>query len=84
MHFSYDAFLPKKVYEEKCSKESYERMSEYECEKSSERESDKTEVQHAFNVETAISATDVTPFCCLADCFQVHSVVGMDNGADAE
>ena len=55
-------------------------MSKYERKKSRKRESDKAEIQYAANVEAKISAVDVTPVCHLVDCFQVHSVMGMDNG----
>lgn len=44
-------------------------MSGYECEENSERESDQAEVQHAANVETAISIVDVGSFPDLADRF---------------
>lgn len=46
-----------------------ERMSRYECRKNLERESDQAEVQHAVNVETAISIVDVGSLSDLADRF---------------
>lgn len=55
-------------------------MSKYECKKSLKRKSGKTEVQYAANVETTVFAIDVTPIRCLADYFQVHSIMGMDDG----
>ena len=31
-------------------------------------------------METEVFAADVGSFCHMADCFQVHTVMGMDNG----
>ena len=55
-------------------------MAEYECEKGAKRESNQTEVQYAAYVQTAVSVVDVASVCDLADHFQVHTPVGMDDG----
>ena len=57
-----------------------ERMSGYECKEKAERKSDQAEIQHAANVETEISVIDVGSLPDLADHFQVHTPVGMDDG----
>ena len=48
--------------------------------RSAKREGCETEVQYAAYVQTAVSVIDVAPVCHLADHFQVHSSVGMDDG----
>lgn len=55
-------------------------MAEHGCEKSAKGKNYETEVQHAAYVQTAVSAIDVASVCDLADHFQVHSSVGMDDG----
>ena len=57
-----------------------ERVAGHECEKSAKREDYETKVQYAANVQTAVSVVDVASVCDLADHFQVHTPVGMDDG----
>lgn len=57
-----------------------ERMSRHECKKISKRDKGQAEVQRAAYVEAAVSVVDVGSVRCLADRFQVHSPVGMDDG----
>ena len=57
-----------------------ERMSRHECKKISKRDGSQTKVQRAAYVEAAVSVIDVGSVRRMADCFQVHSPVGMDDG----
>ena len=57
-----------------------ERMSRHECKKISKRDSGQAEVQRTAYVEAAVSVIDVGPVRCVADRFQVHSPLGMDDG----
>lgn len=64
------------LFPEKCE----ERVAGHECEKSAKRKSDETKVQYAAYVQTAVSVVDVASVCHLADYFQVHTPLGLDDG----
>ncbi len=44
-------------------------MAGHECEKNAKREDRQDKVQHAFDVETAVSVNDVASLRCMADHF---------------